>query len=41
MNSKKNKINEKMSEEEYRLNKDLMEDLVTETPNMSKRKFLI
>jgi hypothetical protein len=40
MDNKKNSANEKMSEEEFRINKDLLEN-ASFTPNESKRNFLI
>lgn len=39
MNEKKRK-NERMNDEEYRLNKELIDEL-TQTPNVSKKNFLI
>ena len=40
MDNKKNLANEKMREEEFRINKDLIENSIF-TPNESKRNFLI
>jgi hypothetical protein len=40
MNSKKNGKNEKMSEEEFRINRDLLDE-ATFSPNSTKKNFLI
>lgn len=40
MGNKNSKL-QKMNEEEYRLNRDILEEIANQTPNTSKRNFLI
>lgn len=41
MNNKKNQRDYKMSEEEFRINRELIDDIAYRTPGPSKKGFLI